>query len=117
MHDPETGKPYTIMGFETLESLQPWHKMATAMVVKPDPVTETPEVRAKLHSIADFAVQQVGKSHYHFFCFTDPTIGLTEKAPAEAKWAAGTFPSVCSSFIWMCIKQSGAKMEGGGARA
>jgi hypothetical protein len=120
MPDPETGKPYTVAGFETLEAPQPWgkNKIATAMVVKPDPLSETPEIRATLHSIADFAAQQVGKSHYRFFCFTDPTIGLTEKAPAEAKWAAGTFPSVCSSFIWMAIRksldirQSKAKMEG-----
>jgi len=107
--DPETGKEYTIGGFSSMESAD---SAATAMVVKPDPLTETPALRAKLHEIADWAAKQAGRSHYRFYCYTDPTIGLTETAPASAKWAAGTFPTVCSSLIWMAIRQSGVKMEG-----
>jgi hypothetical protein len=82
------------------------------MVVKPDPLDETPQIRTKLAGIADFAANQEGKSHYRFFCYTDPTIGLTDKAPNGAKWAAGTFPAVCSSLIWMSIRQSNEKIEG-----
>src|SRR5216110_1843687 len=83
------------------------------MVVKPDPLNETPAIRSQLHGIADFAAQQSGKTHYRFFCYTDPSIGLTHPAPPEAKWAAGTFPTVCSSFIWLAIKQAGIAIEGG----
>ena len=82
------------------------------MIVKPDPLIETAAIRSKLHDIANFAVQQAGKCHYRFFCYTDPTIGLSSTAPAEAKWAAGTKPTVCSSLIWMAIKDAGLTMEG-----
>jgi hypothetical protein len=111
--DPETGKTYNIRGFPTILSGLMSDKVVPALVVKPDPLLETPEVRAKLHEIGDFAAQQEGKSHYRFFCYTDPAIGLTATAPAEAKWAAGTFPTVCSSLIWMAIRQAGVAFEGG----
>jgi hypothetical protein len=114
MTDPETGKTYTVSGFKSLPvAFGSAGSTAVALVVKPDPLKETPAVRAQLNSIADFAAMQAGKSHYRFFCYTDPTIGLTDKAPAEAKWAAGTFPTICSSLIWMSIQQSGVMMEGG----
>jgi hypothetical protein len=117
MVDPETGKKYSIAGFATIESkidlggVAP--EIVPAMVVKPDPLKETLEIRQTLHGIADFAAQQAGKSHYRFYCYTKPAIGLTDKAPASAKWAANTFPTVCSSLLWMSIRQSGVPMEGG----
>jgi len=117
MVDPETGKKHSIAGFATIESKLDLGGVAPeivpAMVVKPDPLKETLEIRQTLHGIADFAAQQAGKSHYRFFCYTNPAIGLTDKAPASAKWAANTFPTVCSSLLWMSIKQSGVPMEGG----
>ncbi|MQA21344.1 carboxypeptidase-like regulatory domain-containing protein [Rugamonas rivuli] len=117
MVDPETGKKHSIAGFATIESKLDLGGVAPeivpAMVVKPDPLKETLEIRQTLHGIADFAAQQAGKSHYRFYCYTKPAIGLTDKAPASAKWAANTFPTVCSSLLWMSIKQSGVPMEGG----
>ena len=114
--DPENGKPYQIGGFGSMQSALDLggsgSPTAWAMVVKPDPEHETTEARAKLHAIADFHAAQQGKSHYRFFCYTKPAIGLTDKAPDSAKWAAGTFPSVCSSLIWMSIKHSGETIEG-----
>lgn len=114
--DPETGKTYSLSGFATIASKMDLGGVASelvpAMVVKPDPLNETLQVRQTLHGIADFAAQQAGKSHYRFFCYTEPKTGLTDKAPASAKWAANTFPTVCSSLIWMSIRQSGVKMEG-----
>lgn len=112
MVDPENGKPYTVSGFSSELGQIGSPEVVTPMVVKPDPLTETAAIRDKLHAIADFAAQQEGKSHYRFFCYTDPTIGLTSSAPNEAKWAAGTFPSVCSSLIWKAIKSAGVQMEG-----
>ena len=115
--DPETGTKYSISGFSTFESKMDLGgvtpEIVPAMVVKPDPTLETLEIRQTLHGIADFAWQQTEKSHYRFFCYTDPSIGLSDKAPASSKWAAGTFPTVCSSLLWMSIKQSGVPMEGG----
>ena len=117
MVDPETGKKHSIAGFATIESKMDLGGVAPeivpAMVVKPDPLKETLEIRQTLHGIADFAAQQAGKSHYRFFCYTNPALGLTDKAPASAKWAANTFPTVCSSLLWMSIRQSGVPMEGG----
>ncbi len=87
------------------------------LVVKPDPVQETKEIRTTLHGVADDARAVAGrpgtnaKSHYRFFCYTDPTIGLDTTAPADAGWAAGTFPSVCSSLIWRMLSKRGVHME------
>lgn len=86
------------------------------LVVKHDIAFETDQIRSKLESVAKFALEQTGKSHYRFYCYTDPAIGLTDIAPQDAPgWAIGTYPSVCSSFIWKCLKNSGVMLEGKGS--
>ncbi len=81
--------------------------MIPPLVLKPDPLLETAAVRSTLHTIADAARADagtpgvIGKYHYRFFCYTDPTIGLDDAHGPATGWAAGTRPSVCSSFIWM----------------
>lgn len=112
MTDPETGKTYPLSGFASELGQIGSPEVRVPMVVKPDPLIETTAIRSQLHGIADWAVGQAGKSHYRFYSYTNPAIGLSESAPSEAKWAAGSFPTVCSSLIWMAIKQSGAQMEG-----
>lgn len=78
---------------------------------------ETSQVREKLHAVAASARTQGGrpnkpsKSHYRFYCYTDPTIGLTDSAPAESGWAKGTYPTVCSSFIWMMLEKRSHHLE------
>ena len=116
--DPESGKPYSVGEFGSQQAPQDdldltGASIAVAMVIKPDPLQETAAIRATLHGIADFAVAQAGHSHYRFFSYTDPTIGKTTTAPNEAKWAAGTFPSVCSALVWMAVGHSGITIEGG----
>ena len=92
--DPETGKAYKIGGFGSLHVLDTWTgQTSVAMVVKPDPLNETDDIRSQLGAIADFALSKAGKCHYRFFCYTDPSIGLDSQAPNEAKWAAGTTPT------------------------
>ncbi|KAF0191622.1 MAG: hypothetical protein FD165_1691 [Gammaproteobacteria bacterium] len=81
------------------------------LVVKPDPFLETAEIRQRLHNVANDALAQTGNSHYRFYCYTDPSIGQTTFAPAEAGWASGTYPSVCSSFIWMALKRQAVVLE------
>jgi hypothetical protein len=81
------------------------------LVVKTDPFLLTDGIIQKLKDIAKFARDQ--KSHYRLFCYTDPTIAET-KAPEEAGWAKDSFPSVCSSFIWFCMKKFGVRLEGPG---
>lgn len=122
--DPENGKSYAISSFSphaigvshngTMEVVYP-------LVVKPDPFAETSSIRATLHAVASDARLLGGrpgvnsKSHYRLYCYTDPTIGQTTEAPAEAGWAEGTFPSVCSSFVWMVLKARGLHLESGTA--
>lgn len=114
MVDPESGKQYTISSFSARNEFMDvggvW-EVVPPLVVKPDPMQETPELRRLLHRVADTAFAQTGKSHYRFYCYTDPTIGETTVAPDDAGWAAGTFPSVCSSFIWMMLKRAGVNLE------
>jgi hypothetical protein len=87
------------------------------LVVKPHPHQETKAVRAKLHQAADLARQvaarpgQNSKTHYRFFCYTDPAHAEGQPAPANAGWAAGTFPSVCSSFVRKMVLDAGIHMN------
>ena len=113
MQDPQ-GEPdddYVISGFNpdfsgTTGDITP------ALVVKPDPFEETSEIRKKLRDIGAFASEQHGKSHYRFFAYTDPTVVLSQVAPESAGWAAGTYPTVCSSFVWFCARSKQATFEG-----
>jgi hypothetical protein len=112
--DPESGKSYTISGFDpNNKKLADSGEVIPPAVVKPDPFIETVELRSQLRDAADIAIDQEGKGHYRFYCYTDPTIGLDQTAPTDAGWAGGTIPSVCSSFIWMCLRQAGFSFEGG----
>lgn len=124
MLDPETASlPPGERRFYSISSFSPHREgmdlgghweLVPPMVVKPDPMLETPELRARLRQVAEDARAQAGKSHYRFYCYTDPTLGLREAAPPEAGWAAGTYPSVCSSFVWMMLKKHGVRLEGDG---
>lgn len=91
--------------------------MIPPLVVKPDPMQETPAVRLALHGIATDARADGGrprvpsKYHYSFFGYTDPTIGLNAPEGPDAGWAHGTRPSVCSSFIWLKAEARKAHLE------
>lgn len=117
---PETGKKYSISSFSAHAvgvTNNDQFMMVPPLVVKPDPLLETADIRAKLHGIADAARAKgyrpggTPRSHYRLYCYTDPTIGQTTKAPASAGWAAGTFPSVCSSMVWMACKEKHIRLE------
>ncbi len=118
--DPDTGKVYAIKPFnryaETSFANGQW-EIVPPLIVKPDPLEETAEVRARLHAVADAALAEAGKSHYRFYCYSDGAIALTDTAPEDAGWAKGTYPSVCSVFIWRVLRQAGVQMEGPGGAA
>jgi hypothetical protein len=117
---PENGKPYSISSFSA-HTVGVTHNgnfmMVPPLVVKPDPLQETDDVRTRLHGVADAAralgyrPSETAKSHYRLFCYTDPTIGQTTTAPATAGWAANTVPTVCSSMIWMSAKSKSVRLE------
>jgi hypothetical protein len=87
------------------------------LVIKPDPLEETPDVRTRLHAIADSAIASTGKSHYRFFCYSDGSISLSAAAPGDAGWAVGTLPTVCSTFIWSLLRRASIHVEATGAIA
>lgn len=86
--------------------------IACPLVVKPQPQLETPEVRQRLHRIADDALGINGD--YSFYAYTRPQLALQAGAvaPASAGWAAGTVPTVCSSLIWLACQKAGVRLEG-----
>jgi hypothetical protein len=118
--DPEFNKTYSISSFGP-HAVGVTHNdkfvMIPPLVVKPDPMQETPAVRLALHAIAVDARNDAGrpgikpKYHYRWYCYTDPTIGLGTAAGADAGWAEGTYPSVCSSYVWMHAKARNAHLE------
>jgi hypothetical protein len=118
--DPEYDKIYSIAAFGP-HTVGVTHndqmKMIPPLVLKPDPMQETPTIRTALHAIASDARSAGGrpgvkpKFRYRWFCYTDPTIGLGVPEGPGAGWAEGTRPSVCSSFIWMHAKGRNAHLE------
>jgi len=125
MLDPETGglpddqkRHFEIKTFTPgrvgMTVQQAW-EMVPALVVKPDPMAETPEIRRRLRQVADTARGEAGRSHYRFYCYTDPTIGTdpAHVGPPGSGWAEGTYPSVCSSFLWLLMRRHGVFLEAG----
>jgi len=118
--DPEYDKTYSISAFGP-HTVGVTHndqmKMIPPLVLKPDPMQETPAVRTALHAIATDARNDAGrpgikpKYHYRWYCYTDPTIGLGAPEGPEAGWAVGTHASVCSSYVWMHAKARNAHLE------
>jgi hypothetical protein len=116
--DPEYDKTYSIAAFGP-HTIGITHndqmKMIPPLVLKPDPMQETPVVRTALHAIATDSRNDAGtpgvkpKYHYRWYCYTDPTIGLGE--PDGVGWAQGTRASVCSSYIWLHAKARNAFLE------
>jgi hypothetical protein len=121
--DPN-GKSYNIMGFtpEAIGNTDNNQFLLTPpLVVKPDP--ESTATRETLQKAAEFARSLGGQvdsngnvttkpgAHYRYYCYTKPEIALTTTAPAEAGWAAGTIPCVCSSFVWYCLRHCGAHFD------
>jgi hypothetical protein len=43
------------------------------LIVKPDPMQETLDMRNKLKQVGSDARDEEGKSHYRFYCYTDPS--------------------------------------------
>jgi hypothetical protein len=118
--DPEYDKTYSVSAFGK-QTVGITHNdqmvMIPPLVVKPDPMLETPAIRSTLHAIATDASNDAGrpgvksKYHYRFYCYTDPTIGLGNAEGPGAGWAMGTRPSVCSSFIWMKAEGRATNLE------
>jgi hypothetical protein len=87
------------------------------LVIKPHPKQETKAMREQLHRAADIARGYAGrpdknsKSHYRFFGYSQPTAVEQLPAPARAGWAAGTFASVCSSFVRKVVSEAGVTMN------
>jgi hypothetical protein len=89
------------------------------LVVKPLPENEVSE-RPTLRKAADTArskgarydstgnLVQAGGCYYSFYCYTKPEIaaGFTDAAGADAGWAQGMSPAVCSSFVWLSVKEN-----------
>lgn len=118
--DPEYDKTYSVSAFGPHQvgvTHNDQMKMIPPLVLKPDPLQETPSVRVAMHGIATAARNNAGrpgiksKYHYRWYCYTDPTIGLGLPEGSGAGWAEGTLPSVCSSYVWMHAKEKGAHLE------
>src|SRR5204863_913757 len=118
--DPEFAKTYSVSAFGA-HTVGVTHndqfKMIPPLVVKPDPLQETPAIRTALHAIATDARNDAGrpgmkgKYHYRWYCYSDPKIGLNAPEGPDAGWAEGTRPSVCSSYVWMHAKARGTALE------
>lgn len=108
---PDKG-PFKIEAFSFDPETGNGNAIVYPLVVKPSPFADTASVRATLHAVADQALAING--HYRFYCYTDPAIALdpANTAGADAGWANGTLPTVCSSFVWLSAQKAGVRLEG-----
>jgi len=121
--DPQMpNKTYNVSGFVP-EDQTVWDGgrfvLIHPLVVKPLPEQEG-SVRARLHAAADIAITKGGTvdsngsvvkpsgCYYSFYAYTMPEIarGFGSAAGPDAHWAQGASPAVCSSFVWLCMKQA-----------
>lgn len=108
--DPESGKQYTISGSSHPVRCPEDQSTIYPQVVKP-PLEWEAATRPILRAVADHALEVARNGgHYRFGNYSDGT--LSEVAAPDAKWAAGTLPSVCSSFIWRVLKEKNITLEG-----
>jgi PKD domain len=110
---------YSLQSFNT-DSEGEGYEVIPPLVIKPLPENEA-TVRTKLRAAADTArskgahydssgkLQTKGGCYYSFYCYTNPQIsaGFGDAAGADAGWAQGMSPAVCSSFVWLSLKESG----------
>jgi hypothetical protein len=123
--DP-AGKTYNIGGFtpQALGITTNAHFIIVPpLVVKPLPENEE-VARPLLRRAADTArskggkvdahgnVQHYGGCYYSFYGYTKPEIavGFSDGAPTDAGWAHGLSPAVCSSFVWLNMKQNNVQL-------
>jgi hypothetical protein len=125
--DPDSKKPYSVMSFDTDQQGETF-ALIYPLVVKPLPEHEL-AVRSTLRKVGDSAgakgaqyeaggtmekpatlkKQQPGGCYYSFYAYTNPqlTLGFHNAAGADAPdWAKGLYPAVCSSFIWLVLKEN-----------
>ncbi len=119
------GTAYSFNSFDTDQQGDPF-SLIYPLVLKPLPENES-TVRPLLRKAADTArskgaqyepggtqdkpatLKQKGGCYYSFYAYTDPQLseGFADAAGADAGWAAGLSPGVCSSFCWMSLKANG----------
>ena len=116
------GTTYQLNSFNT-DSIGDGFEIIPPLVVKPLPQDEA-TTRPALSAAADTArskgaqydsngrMIQPGGCYYSFFGYTSPQIaaGFTAPAPADAGWAQGLSPAVCSSFVWLSLKEQGVPL-------
>ena len=117
--DPD-GKPYKLAPFDRYPKVsfsgESW-QVIPPLVIKPNPALETGEIRQALHRLADACRLDTGKTHYSFFAYSDARKALTDVSTVAGAWHEGTYPAVCSSFIWAAARRLGLQLEGPGGLA
>lgn len=112
LNSPDGKGPFPIQSFSFEADPNNRTTLVYPVVVKPPPLDETPHVRLTLHAIAEKAKNING--HYRFYCYTNPAMALeaSNVAGPESGWAQGTYPTVCTSFIWLAAQHAGVRLEG-----
>lgn len=110
------GNPYDLFDF-TPEISGPPTSLVPPLVVKPPPELDQ-IARPLLHAAADIAVERStyvtdgfegsGTGHYRYYAYTNGAIATDEGYDHPEHEAA----TVCSSFVWMALKEAGATLEG-----
>jgi len=123
LNDP-SGTAYQFHSFDT-DSQGDGFEIIPPIVVKPLPENEM-AARPLLRKAADTArskgaqyqpggtqaqpgsLLHKGNCYYSFYAYTDAQLsaGFTDAAGTDTGWAQGLSPAVCSSFVWLCLKEN-----------
>jgi Carboxypeptidase regulatory-like domain len=121
--DP-SGASYSMVSFNTSPQGDGF-EIIPPLVIKPLPDNEA-AARPTLRKIADTArskgarydangnLTQKGGCYYSFYAYTKPELstGFADPAGADAGWAQGLSPAVCSSFVWLSAKANNIPLVG-----
>jgi hypothetical protein len=122
LQDP-AGNQYSISGFsKNPQQCKDETSFVYPRVVKPPPGSSV-AVRAKLIAAADTALSVAEKGgHYRFFAYSNGDIAESHAAPRSIPlgkkwdpsrgWAENSAATVCSQFIWYCLKLNNITLEG-----
>ena len=117
--DPN-GKAYHLAPFDRYPKIsrtgESW-QVVPPLVIKPDPQLVTSEIRSALHRLADACRKDTGRTHYSFFSYSDARNATTSASTVAGAWHEGTYPAVCSSFIWAVARRLALQLEGPGGLA
>jgi len=100
--DP-TGQKYNFQEFLGVSAIPNQFLVIPGLIVKPDPMLETPAIRTLLTNVADDAYGNTGRFHYRLYHFTNPSVDFVGDGLAAPNTGPEAVLSVGNGNSWGCV--------------